>query len=190
MVKWSAFISNEFVDNRTNYQLFKKEFWIMKLVTVAIIRDRWQTQTSRHIRERSSGCHGACDVWTQVIILYVTVLQSVTTAPAGILRREEPRRPRSLFWRRNQVKRWILGCMKWGCSGVPLTVKMTDKPALWSDIWSCVSYVADARAMNARQCSFCFFFPYRKKFIYVASFFCLLKDVLDLFAAITSVIRT
>jgi hypothetical protein len=79
---------------------------------------------------------------------------------------------RDQFLRHNQVKRWMSSCMKWADSGISFTVNMTEKPPVRSDIWSCVAYVADARAMNARQFLLSYVLTYRNKSTSVACFLC------------------
>lgn len=79
---------------------------------------------------------------------------------------------RDQFLRHNQVKRSMPSRMKWTGSGISFNVNMTEKPPVRSDVWSCVYYVADARAMNVRQFLLSYVSTYRNKIMYIAYFLC------------------
>jgi len=165
----------KFVNKLNTYDLFaNKDAYFEAFLSASITGEwcdawhSWPTQTLFVHRTEAPDSHSVCSIQSFFALHLISASRQSVSALAGTLRSEAGGRDQ--FLRHNQVKRSMPSRMKWTGSGISFNVNMTEKPPVRSDIWSCVSYVADARAMNARQFLLSYVSTYRHKIMYVACF--------------------
>lgn len=167
----------KFVNKLNTYDLSaNKDAYFKAILSASITGDwcgawhSWPKQTLFVHWTEAPDCHSVCSKQSSFALHLISASRQSVSALAGTLRSEAGGRDQ--FLRHNQVKRSMPSRMKWTGSGISFNVNMTEKPPVRSDIWSCVSYVADARAMNARQFLLSYVSTYRHKIMYVACFLC------------------
>lgn len=167
----------KFVNKVNTYDLSaNKDAYFKAILSASINGDwcdawhNWPTQTLFVHWTEAPDCHSLYSIQSSFALHLISANRQSVSALAGTLCSEAGGRDQ--FLRHNQANRSIPSRLKWTGSGIYFNVKTTEKPPVRSDIWCRVSYVADARAMNARQFLLSYVSTYRNKIMYVACFLC------------------
>ena len=158
----------KFVNKLHTYDLYaNKDDYFKAILSASITGDwcdawhNWPTQTLFVHWTEAPDCHSVCSIQSSFALHLISASLQSVSALAGTLRSEAAGRDQ--FLRQHQVKRSTPSRLKWTGSGISFNVNRTEKPPVRSDTWSCVSYVADARATNATQFLLSYVSTYRNK---------------------------